>query len=627
MENHQLFPFERNRYYTGKLLTSTDFQTEQTYMNNKRRFINYLMFGSGVVCGLSVFNLDDLSIMVESGVALDRLGREIVVETSVVKKLSAIDGFEQLHSVNASLCLRYKEKQVHPVYSIDKQGKDEEYECNRVTEGYQLFLADTEMLEQEYQMDSEFFSKSVLYEDENYIVDIKMPAVVSCGKKVKFLLRIQKNTNEKKSISADITLQAPAFFSNQGEHEITVHTGLISLEKDEVFEQEYWLTAQEQEMPETSMIAKIHDIHIQIDEVEVSRNESFVLKTSISASTPRELITREIGKISLEMRALSGAVDYIRLADFTLVRTDSAYIIDEINEIKAKKYISVPAEEDLRSEYNSFFDRPYLEKSVAKKEEIEETVKNIRPYQEPIYATGICEIPLGAETQVGDIRYSSEIMHGLGKGDVYVQVGVEYFTQDRTLGLGTQAKQTIYGNAELFAADHVPISFVETAVKVNVDKGSFSVAAKLIKETTYTILTLRWIAIQLPLNNQEKVEVSTEGKSITAETPTVVLEPRESYFFNVRFENLEPCGLTYVLTEPASGEITRDGIYTAPAKEGVYEIQIFCTGIPLIHTYAYAVVKKKDIGQKQEQKQAQRQVQGQEQGQEQSKNPEQQSES
>ena len=90
MKNTKLYPFERNRYYPGKMLTSADFQAEQTYFNNKRRFINNLMYGAGVVCGCGVFSLDDLSLLVESGVAIDGLGREIVMESSVVKKLSYI---------------------------------------------------------------------------------------------------------------------------------------------------------------------------------------------------------------------------------------------------------------------------------------------------------------------------------------------------------------------------------------------------------------------------------------------------------------------------------------------------------------------------------------------------------
>ena len=117
MNNNQLYPFERNRYYSGKMLTSADFQAEQNYFNNKRRFVNNLMYGSGIVCGCGVFSLDDLSILVESGVAIDGMGREIVVDASVVKKLSAVDGFEQLRTNQASLCLKYKEDDVHAVYA------------------------------------------------------------------------------------------------------------------------------------------------------------------------------------------------------------------------------------------------------------------------------------------------------------------------------------------------------------------------------------------------------------------------------------------------------------------------------------------------------------------------------
>ena len=69
---------------------------------------------------------------------------------------------------------------------------------------------------------------------------------------------------------------------------------------------------------------------------------------------------------------------------------------------------------------------------------------------------------------------------------------------------------------------------------------------------------------------------------------------RESHFFNVRFNNMEVCTLTYELTEKNSGEITPEGIYTAPGREGVFEIRISCAEYPLITTYAYAVVKKKD---------------------------------
>lgn len=40
MKNMKYFPFERNKYFYGKLLTVDDFETEQRYMNDKRRVLN-----------------------------------------------------------------------------------------------------------------------------------------------------------------------------------------------------------------------------------------------------------------------------------------------------------------------------------------------------------------------------------------------------------------------------------------------------------------------------------------------------------------------------------------------------------------------------------------------------------
>ena len=181
---------------------------------------------------------------------------------------------------------------------------------------------------------------------------------------------------------------------------------------------------------------------------------------------------------------------------------------------------------------------------------------------EPVYATGVCEIPLGSGARRGQIFRSDEILHGLGTGNVFVQVGFEFLSEDPKLG--ATARSTIYGDPQFFAEEEPPIS------------------------------SLRWVAIRLPVGDEPNKLQRLSGKSIAAVQPTVVLATRESHFFNVKFKNMEPCTLTYELTERDSGEITSDGIYTAPAKEGVYEIRISCADMPLVSTYAYAVVKKRD---------------------------------
>lgn len=113
----KLAAFLRNNYYYGKLLDVPHLQMEQTYFNRKRWLLNRLGLGHGVLCGLNVRKVDDQHIIIEPGVAIDALGREIIVPTAITidpRELTdecgqpsnnLIDGDE--HTVQ--ICLAYHE--------------------------------------------------------------------------------------------------------------------------------------------------------------------------------------------------------------------------------------------------------------------------------------------------------------------------------------------------------------------------------------------------------------------------------------------------------------------------------------------------------------------------------------
>ena len=71
----------RNNYFYGKLMDACHFEMEQTYFNRKRWLLNRLALGYGVLCGLTVKLVDDGKVAVDPGVAIDRLGREIIVSS------------------------------------------------------------------------------------------------------------------------------------------------------------------------------------------------------------------------------------------------------------------------------------------------------------------------------------------------------------------------------------------------------------------------------------------------------------------------------------------------------------------------------------------------------------------
>ena len=116
------FPFERNRYFYGKLLTVRDFEVEQRYHCSKRALLNRLLHGSGVVCGLGVTASDESTLMIESGMALDYQGREIVLPETLFRKLQMLEGQETLAGKkDAYLCLSYAQEDVEPVNATYEQ--------------------------------------------------------------------------------------------------------------------------------------------------------------------------------------------------------------------------------------------------------------------------------------------------------------------------------------------------------------------------------------------------------------------------------------------------------------------------------------------------------------------------
>ncbi len=558
--------------------------------------MNNMMFGSGIVCGCNVLSLDDLSILVESGMAIDNFGREIVIASSVVKKLSAIEGFDTITGNKALLCIKYREDNVHTVYSVGYQdNKSSEYEFNRVSESYDLFLMDASNVVPRVELETELLARQSLYSDSDHRITLIVPSQIPKGKSAKVVVRIDKISSKPVTLSYESVLQVPVFTTANRSRELSLELSDINLLEGGCIEKEYWITAQDTPVDSAELVIKAGSSHLKIDGHDVDIPDVPSVKVSIVEIDTESLVTREISKLSLELRSGLNTTDYLVLACIDLVRTESAYIIDKISDGNDKRYIASPSQHFERTKLSAFFsDTPVHEEETGNTERVisEDKERGISSNHFQI-ATGTLEIPLGEKPRRGDVRYSGEIMHGLGKGNVYVEIGYEQFEDDKSLGMS--AKSTVYGNAELFATSNDNIPDVETAVKVLNDKGSFIVAAKIGREPEFLTLTYRWVAIRFPSGNDLGLLENNNNKSITVDTPTVILGTKDSYFFNVNFNNMEKCSVAYELTEEGSGEITAEGVYTAPAKEGVFEIRIYCVENPSVCTYAYAIVKKKGL--------------------------------
>jgi hypothetical protein len=107
----------RNRYFYGKLLDVHQLEMEQRYGLEKSRLANRLTLGSGVLCGLRVRAQGAGELLVSPGVAVDGLGREIVVTEQVTIDLAALVRQQTPPSTTGDalvLCLGYHECDVEP---------------------------------------------------------------------------------------------------------------------------------------------------------------------------------------------------------------------------------------------------------------------------------------------------------------------------------------------------------------------------------------------------------------------------------------------------------------------------------------------------------------------------------
>ncbi len=381
-----------------------------------------------------------------------------------------------------------------------------------------------------------------------------------------------------------------------GEHLPGIEIGAedVTLMQGGSLVKEYWVKVEDTPAIESELILRSGTAQAFQDETAINTAPHFSMRVRLSESSPLELVSREIGKTNLEMLGAELPDDSIALADIKLVRTSNSYIIDSINEDQVKHYIMTPSQELMRNDYISYYVKPVDLVKQGGHEDFTKTERTrSRRSDFSNIATGTLEIPLGRNAREGDIRYSGEIAHGLGQGNVYVDIGYSFVSDDP--GMGANQKSTIYGNPDLFSYSTQRLADVETAVKVLNEKGSFVVAARLLRNVDYLVLTFRWVAIRFPSGDDIEMTEDYYDKSISVDTPTVVMNAKESHFFGVRFNNMKTASVTYELTAPGSGEISSDGVYTAPSKEGVYEIRIYCTDMPVICTYAYAIVRKKMI--------------------------------
>lgn len=123
---------ERNRYFSGKYMAPRDFAADPDHLLGRHRLHNRLLHGWGIVTGLRVRrHTRPDCVRVRAGIAVDSLGREILLHRAETIELAPTDDEREFF-----ICLAYTERLIEyvPVLYHDDGCRPGKSEANRVRE-------------------------------------------------------------------------------------------------------------------------------------------------------------------------------------------------------------------------------------------------------------------------------------------------------------------------------------------------------------------------------------------------------------------------------------------------------------------------------------------------------------
>ena len=589
MFNRKYYSFERNNYFYGKLLTSKDFQNEQRYTNDKRRLINRTLHGMGIVYGMDVVGADDSSIILQSGMALDAGGREIVVPQTQVIKLSTIDGYQELKTDKAYLGIEYDENSIDPVESaVDSQEDEKQY--NRARESYHLFLRDAEDCAPSKRMEDEYIGSFVLYQDEEYVVTQYVPVFTVPGMVMKGRTEIRKIGH------MPCTTSFFCIISIDGctEKETKVQANHFVLEYGEV------LTLEQQFHPENYVFGTEN---IALDFTEIRLNKSGEVNTASNIQifvkavpgTVMEYIHKNSYKNTMDVVLDKAYDEKLFIAQVDLIRSKQQAMIDKIFRAPLNQYVYNTQQLMVLEKLHEFICEESVQGNAAVAKEAEVQVSEVKVREASNNTSGVFEMSLGNGGEVGKSYFSEEIMHGLGTGPVYVEIGIEYISRD---GISSSQRESIIlGDGSIFSEDTTitdeKIFEVDHAIKLLPSRGTFIVGVRPKVKMGRIGLRIRWYAFK-PEDLEQRIYNAKEQKGCLMVQPdTIVIQPKGTVHISPVFINMPEEALVYTLLDPEGGKIDNNGMYSAPAQEGVYEIKVSVLAKPEIYTHAFVIVSQR----------------------------------
>lgn len=578
MKNSTFFPFERNRYFYGKLLSVDDFELEQRYMNDKRRLLNRFLHGTGVAAGLYVVQMDEQTISVEIGFALDSKGREIVVDTPVICHLSLLDGFEESCKTDTSymyLCLEYKEEETERVHNISGTMSAPEdlgdLACNKIRESYRLYLTNQEPDQRNLSASDLYQETQVVYQSEEIKITQVMPRYMQAGEESSMYVRVENLGRKNLSFSYDLVLNG---LLSRGQAVISVSFNEMLFERTGSYELCYPLQASETPGIEGTATLDPETVRFALSE-SVQKNVEMSGKstTRVVGVDEKEALIANYYRTSMENIMHDGSGQPVYLAKIFVVQAVDTFLIDRIENVPFGQYVWNNV---LESAVGDMIRREISASGIRKN-----AIGNINSgggqdgRNGMQIAQGSVTLPIGAG-QRGEKFFSGEVVHGLGLGNVTLILGLE--KEDGSVIYGSQ---DIFDNTEKAGVD------AELAASQNPSNGSFVIGIRLLASTLEKQVVIHWTA----LRDMASLVEEKSARNIFIKPNVLELSVRESYRLEAVCENMVEKAIQWSV-KGEGGTIDNDGLYTAPNIPGVYEIMAQSVAFPEVKASIFVIVRE-----------------------------------
>jgi hypothetical protein len=586
---HSFFPIQRNRYFYGKLLTVRDFESEQQYGGVKRRLVNRVVHGPGVVCGLGVTASDDSTLIIESGMALDYLGREIFLEEPLIRKLEMLEGQEKLKGRDdIYLCLAYHEVDIEPVNAVGAESGGRQ--CNVTQEGFRLFLSEETpafhaLLEAQGRE-----NVNILYASDTLQLVLSLPGAVCAGQEFQARVLVVKND---KTLPVRFTLEGASGF-------VETETGKVLLEYHEspeetrnVLETEFTLKAQNLTDVAVQLFPEGMELNLELGS---HKYKNFIgVSADVFICGDQRRLRDHLYKTDTLAKHLRGKEIPLYLAKLDLLGASERTFVGTVTNLPFGQIFRRPDAgragglERLSVTTSvkplEFWQKPDVQASVGQAGDIHLNFGIPTPeiYD---YATshGVVEIPIPGGVKVNARYFSDEVAHGLGPGNVDVRLSLEYEN-------GNSGPGQLFGNSEVFKhksfKDNLP--WVEAAAVVYPARGTMRIGVWLHDNVEGNLVRIHYYAEKPERDTKRLLETRQVSVSVIPEILRV--GKREQARFKATVLGSEDKNVAWRVRDDLGGEIDANGIYQAPETPGTYEIVATASADDTVTASAFVIVE------------------------------------